>query len=152
MTYVKRVHILLTLLVLVLFAGSASGATEDNEFSLKLPACKKNAAAWKQYLAEGNNKDLSRVNNPLWTDLDGDGQCDVLASMEPEFTKAHPEGKLTFPWIIKNYGCEFFYKNGKFDTKPAGNGTLNCSEAEYSLHSAMPVLQQDRKKDIFDRF
>ncbi len=142
---------LLILLALALITGSASAATEDNEFSLKLPACKKDSTAWTHYL-----KSLPKFSNPIynliWADLDGDGQCDVLASMAPESTKVYMEGTLTFPWIIKNYGCEFFYKKGKFDTKPEGNGTLNCSEAEDSLYSAVPIYSKIAKKTFLVLF
>ena len=130
MTLILRTTIKLFVLWQALCAGTASAATGDQELSLELPACKKDMAAWKAYWVEGQNRHRADVANLLWTDLDGDGQCDVVASMRPEFSTVYPEGKLTFPKIIKHYGCAFLYQGGKFDTVPPGWGTLYCSQAE----------------------
>ncbi len=151
MIYLKPARILLILFALALSTGFASAATEDNEFSLKLPACKKDSTAWTHYL-----KSLPKFSNPIynliWADLDGDGQCDVLASMAPEFQKGDVEGQLTFPWIMKNAGCTFLFKNKEFDSFVPGTGTLNCKEAEYPLASAMPIYSKIAKKTFFVGF
>ncbi|MDP3654247.1 MAG: hypothetical protein Q8R67_21465 [Rhodoferax sp.] len=147
-----RISIGLIVLLQALCVGTASAATGDQEFGLELPTCKKDLAAWKRYMVEGHKRHPADVVNLLWTDVDGDGLCDVVASMRPEFSSIYPEGKRTFPRIIKNYGCTFLYRNGKFGTVPPVQSTLYCSLAERALESAMPIYSKLARKTFLVSF
>lgn len=94
--------------------------TQESEYSIALPACKQDLRAWSAYAGLNPFWKKSDAKSVHWVDLDNDGRCDLVTSMEEdEYTPVKG-----WPLYFGFSRCALHYdpKKKEFDSD---NGPLN---------------------------